>query len=146
MTHLLLVMPIVIPLIAAAAALATRGRLVAQRILGAAGAAGLVVVALALFARVARDGVQTVQLGDWPAPFGITFVADLFSAIMVVLAAVIGAAVVLYSLASIDRGRESFGYYPLILVLLMGVCGAFVTGDLFNLYAGSRSCSSPRSC
>jgi multicomponent Na+:H+ antiporter subunit D len=68
------------------------------------------------------------------APFGITLVADLLSAIMVVLAGLMGLAVAVYSLASIDQQREAFGYYPLLHILLMGVCGAFLTGDIFNLY------------
>jgi multicomponent Na+:H+ antiporter subunit D len=70
----------------------------------------------------------------WPAPFGITLVADLLSAIMVVLAGFMGFAVALYSLVSDRRERERFGYYPLLQLLLAGVCGAFLTGDIFNLY------------
>jgi multicomponent Na+:H+ antiporter subunit D len=73
-------------------------------------------------------------MGDWPAPFGITLVADLFSAIMVVLAGIIGLGVAIYSIASIDARREAYGYYALLNILLMGVCGAFLTGDIFNLY------------
>ena len=61
-------------------------------------------------------------------------VADLFSAIMVVLAGLMGMAVAVYSLADIDARREHYGYYPLFHILLLGVCGAFLTGDLFNLY------------
>jgi multicomponent Na+:H+ antiporter subunit D len=73
-------------------------------------------------------------MGNWPAPYGITLVADLFGAIMVLLAGIIGLAVAMYSLVSIDPQREAFGYHPLYHFLLMGVCGAFLTGDLFNLY------------
>ncbi|HEX2227121.1 MAG TPA: Na+/H+ antiporter subunit D, partial [Candidatus Binatia bacterium] len=90
--------------------------------------------ALMLLRAVSSNGIQVVQVGAWPAPFGITIVADLFSAIMIVLAGVIGMAVSMYSLATMDRARERFGYYPLLHILLMGVCGAFLTGDLFNLY------------
>jgi multicomponent Na+:H+ antiporter subunit D len=61
-------------------------------------------------------------------------VADLLSAIMIVLAGIIGLAGTVYSLLTIDSERESFGYYPLFHVLLTGVCGAFLTGDIFNLY------------
>lgn len=75
-----------------------------------------------------------MQIGSWPAPYGITVVADLFAAIMVLLAGLMGLAVGVYSLASMDSGREAYGYYPLLQVLLAGVCGAFLTGDLFNLY------------
>jgi multicomponent Na+:H+ antiporter subunit D len=87
-----------------------------------------------LLSDVAANGIQTMQMGNWPAPFGITLVADLFSAIMVVLAGLMGLAVAVYSLADIDPRREHYGYYPLFHILLMGVCGAFLTGDLFNLY------------
>jgi multicomponent Na+:H+ antiporter subunit D len=89
---------------------------------------------VALLAFVWTNGIAVTQMGAWPAPFGITLVADLLSAIMVLLAGVIGLAVAVYSLASMDEPRESFGYYPLLHILLMGVCGAFLTGDLFNLY------------
>ncbi|MDW8098159.1 MAG: Na+/H+ antiporter subunit D [Anaerolineae bacterium] len=105
-----------------------------QRALSLLGAAGLLGAGLALLAVVWREGVQMLQVGNWPAPFGIILTADLFSAIMVVLTGLMGLAVVLYSLGSIDPNRERFGYHPLLHILLMGVCGAFLTGDLFNLY------------
>jgi len=61
-------------------------------------------------------------------------VADVFAAVMVALAALMLGAVLVYSPASIDAERERFGFHPLLHFLLMGVCGAFLTGDLFNLY------------
>ena len=99
-----------------------------------AGSVLLLVAGVALLVVVEREGIQTLQVGDWPAPFGITMVADLFSAILVVLAGVLAVAIMLYSTATIDSGRERFAYYPLTMVLLAGVCGTFLTGDLFNLY------------
>ncbi|QQS47294.1 MAG: Na+/H+ antiporter subunit D [Acidobacteriota bacterium] len=131
---LLLTLPILIPLATATAMMLVWRWRRAQRALNVLGAAGLFVTSIALFAGVRRHGVQAVQLGDWPAPFGITFVADLFGAIMVVLAGLIGLAVAVYSLGSIDVRREAFGFWPLLHVLLMGVCGSFLTGDVFNLY------------
>jgi multicomponent Na+:H+ antiporter subunit D len=129
-----LVLPILIPLTTAAVSLlAWRWRLV-QRRCGVVGAAALCGAALGLLLSVRHNGVQAAQIGDWPAPFGITLVADLFSALLVVVAAVIGLSVTVYSLCSMDTQRESFGYYPLLHILLMGVCGAFLTGDIFNLY------------
>ena len=77
---------------------------------------------------------QVAQTGAWPAPFGITLVADLFSAIMVVLAGLVGLAVRPILPGDHGPGAGAFGYYPLVHVLLLGVCGAFLTGDLFNLY------------
>ncbi len=81
------------------------------------------------------DGdILVLQSGNWPAPFGITLVADLFAAIMVMLAAIVGLAATVYSVGTIDADRERYGYYPLMNILVLGVCGAFLTGDLFNLY------------
>ncbi|HOK48268.1 MAG TPA: proton-conducting transporter membrane subunit, partial [Bryobacteraceae bacterium] len=90
--------------------------------------------AAALLYRVRTEGIQAVQIGAWPAPYGISLVADLFSAMMVMITGILGAAVAVYSAGSLDKARQSFGYYPLYHVLLMGVCGAFLTGDIFNLY------------
>jgi multicomponent Na+:H+ antiporter subunit D len=130
----LLVLPILIPLLTAIGLLLVWGSLKWQRWLNVAGAAALLVAAVMLLMTIWRQGIQAVQMGHWPAPFGISLVADLFSAIMVTLAALMGLAVAVYSLGSMDREREQYGYYPLLHVLLMGVCGAFLTGDIFNLY------------
>lgn len=131
---ILLVLPILIPCLAAALLLLAWHWRAAQRSLSLAAAAGLLVASLVLLREVATNGILAVQVGDWPAPYGITLVADIFSAIMVVLTGFMGFAVVLYSMATIDRAREAFGYHTLLHALLMGVCGAFLTGDLFNLY------------
>jgi multicomponent Na+:H+ antiporter subunit D len=130
----LLILPLVVPLVTAAIALLLRRSRLAQRVLGVAGAAGLLAAGVALFVAVYREGILAAQMGDWPAPFGITLVADLFSAMMVVVAGIIGLGVAIYSVASIDARREAYGYYSLLHLLLMGVCGAFLTGDIFNLY------------
>jgi multicomponent Na+:H+ antiporter subunit D len=102
--------------------------------MGVLGTVGLLGAGVMLLDSVWRDGIQTLQVGNWPAPFGITLYADLFSAVMVVLAGLIGLAVAVYSLGSMDADRERFGYYAIFHILLMGVCGAFLTGDIFNLY------------
>lgn len=131
---LLVILPILIPLAAAVLQILTWRRRRVQRLIAVTGAAALAGTALSLAAMVRGQGVAAVQIGAWPAPFGITLVADLFSALMIVLAGVMGLLVVVYSLAAIDEARESFGFHPLVQVLLAGVCGAFLTGDIFNLY------------
>lgn len=130
----LIALPILIPFLTAVASLLAWRWRYAQRTVGAAGGFALLIAALALLRLVWRQGIQVMHMGSWPAPFGITFVADLFSAIMVVLAGIIGFATIMYSLGTIDARRESYGYYPLTHLLLMGICGAFLTGDIFNLY------------
>src|SRR3712207_334373 len=131
---LLPLLPVLIPLLTTALALLQGRHRVAQRRLSVAGAIALFVAAVWLFAAVSRGGVQVVQLGGWQAPFGISFVADTFSSLMVLFAATTNLCVVAYSLVSIDARREAFGYHLLLHLLLMGVCGAFLTGDIFNLY------------
>jgi multicomponent Na+:H+ antiporter subunit D len=131
---LLLVLPVIVPLSTACVALFAWSHPRVQRWTSVAGSAGLLGTGVALLRAVSRDGIQAVQVGGWPAPLGITLVADLFAAIMVVLGGLMGFAVAVYSLASVDARREAFGYHALLHVLLMGVSGAFLTGDLFNLY------------
>jgi multicomponent Na+:H+ antiporter subunit D len=132
--NVLVVLPLVVPLVAAAASLLAWGNNTIQRWLGVIGTFGLLVVGLALLVAVREQGILVVQVGNWPAPFGIVLVADLLSAIMVLITGVIGFAVALYSLAAVEARHEAFGYFPLLQILLLGVCGAFLTGDIFNLY------------
>jgi multicomponent Na+:H+ antiporter subunit D len=130
----LLILPLLAPFFAAALALLWRGSRAVQHAAALLGAAGILGAGIALIGIVARQGPLALEVGSWPAPFGIVFVADLFSAILVMLTGAIGLAVVSFSIQAIDQERERFGYYPLLLILLMGVCGAFLTGDIFNLY------------
>ncbi len=132
--NLLLVSPLLIPLITAAVSLLAWQKRITQRWLAVIGTALLFVATAALLWVVQTRGIQSIQVGDWPFPLGITLVADLFSAIMLVVAGTLALTVAVYSLASMDHPRESFGYYPLYHLQLMGVCGAFLTGDIFNLF------------
>ncbi|HRE27811.1 MAG TPA: Na+/H+ antiporter subunit D [Anaerolineales bacterium] len=131
---LVLVLPIIIPMLSGVLTLLAFRSRIAQRAVSMAGSVALALAAVLLLAEVAEAGIRVDRIGNWPAPYGITLVADLFSAVMIVLTALIGAAVAFYSLVSIDQRRETFGYHPLFQFLIMGVCGAFLTGDLFNLY------------
>ncbi|MGB3290899.1 MAG: monovalent cation/H+ antiporter subunit D [Burkholderiaceae bacterium] len=78
------------------------------------------------------DGVGVYLLGDWPAPFGIVAVVDRLSTVMLLLTSVLGAATWIYATARWDRAGVHF--HPLFQFLLMGLNGAFLTGDLFNLF------------
>jgi multicomponent Na+:H+ antiporter subunit D len=103
-------------------------------VLATIGACGLTLAAGVLFARVWTGGPLVLYVGGWRAPFGITLVADVFAALMVLVAGLMHLAVSVYSLANIDARRQRYGYFAFLNVMLMGVCGAFLTGDLFNLY------------
>ena len=131
---MLLTLPIVLPLLTAIVLhlLPQRSRLL--RVVAFAGSLATLAAAIGIFIRVQETGIEVLQVGSWPAPFGITLVADLLSAMMIVVVGVIGVAVTGSSFAGVDPRRESLGYHPLIQVILMGVAGAFLTGDIFNMY------------
>ncbi|SFE58204.1 proton-conducting transporter transmembrane domain-containing protein [Thermophagus xiamenensis] len=93
-----------------------------------------VITSILLFSQTAREGMLKLQMGDWPAPYGITLVSDRFSAFMVLIASLIFLATTAYSVRSVDWNRKSFGYYLFSFGVLMGVNGSFLAGDIFNLY------------
>lgn len=128
------VLPILIPLIAAIVLLFVSKSILAQRVVSVVASASTVVSAMTLMAKVKTDGIQTVDMGSWPAPFGITLVSDMLSILLVLTASIITLCVVLYSFRSIENGRERFYYYPIVQFLLLGVNGSFTTGDIFNLF------------
>ncbi|NBC11171.1 MAG: Na+/H+ antiporter subunit D [Planctomycetes bacterium] len=130
----LLVLPILLPLLGAAASLLAWRSVAWQRAMLLAGTGGLFLSAGALLVTIDHVEMLHTQMGGWPAPFGITLAADRLSAIMVALAGTMGLIVGLTSFSEDTRRRSRRGFVPLLLVLLAGVCGAFLTGDLFNLY------------
>lgn len=91
-------------------------------------------LSLWLFISVWDYGTHTMQAGSWQPPFGITFAADTFSATLVLLTAIAGVAVSSFSSGSVIPARLKFGFFPIFHFLLLGLNGAFLTGDIFNLY------------
>lgn len=81
-----------------------------------------------------NQGIQVVQIGDWPAPLGITLVVDAFSALMVLVSGIVALIIAVYSIGEMSQGRKKIGFYPVLLILMFGVAGSFLTGDIFNLY------------
>lgn len=133
----LLIAPVVLPLVAAAIMLALGGerRRNVNAVLNVISTFALVAIAILLVrdADVSANGIAGVyRLGDWPAPFGIVLVVDRLAALMVLLTSLLAAAAVVFSLARWHRVGVLF--HPLFQFLLMGVNGAFLTGDLFNLF------------
>jgi multicomponent K+:H+ antiporter subunit D len=92
----------------------------------------LLLASVALLSLADQPVAPVYALGDWPAPFGIVLVADRLAAVMVLLAAALGLASLIFSLARWDRAGPRFP--SLVQFLLMGLNGAFLTGDLFNLF------------
>lgn len=130
----LLLFPVLLPMLAGVIGFMLPKTRQVQAIFSIAVAVALVTSACLLFAAVRTGDILTVQLGSWAAPFGITFVADTLSAVMVVITAILALATTIYATADIDDARIRYGFYPFLQFLLSGICGAFLTGDIFNLY------------
>ena len=130
----LLVLPVILPMITGVLALLARNALGVQRSISLVGTIALVGVSGVILARVVTDGIQASQMGDWPAPFGITVVVDPFSAGLLFMASVAALGIAIYALQGIDMERKRFGFHTLFQIQLMGINGAFITGDLFNMY------------
>lgn len=138
-TDHLMIVPLVLPLAAGAVLLflSERRRTLKAAISVAATCALLAVAIALLWMTIARPPaapppVGVYRLGNWPAPFGIVLVADRLSTLMVALTSVLALASLVFSLARWHRMGSHF--HSLFLFLLMGLNGAFLTGDLFNLF------------
>lgn len=139
MPHLV-ALPILVPMLTAALMLLLqeRHRRLKSALSVVSGLVGLI-VALALLRWVnapdtgtGAGSIGVYLAGNWRAPFGIILVADRLSAMMVALTGVVAFAVAVYSTARWDRAGVHF--HPLLQLQLMGLNGAFLTGDLFNLF------------
>lgn len=132
MSHLV-VMPVLIPLVAGALLLlAGRWGRGVERAIGLAATAALLPVAVLLLVRVAAGELMVYYDGNWPAPYGIVLVADRLSALMLTLTACLALGSLLYAVTGDDRLGPRF--HVLFQMQLLGINGAFLTGDLFNLF------------
>ena len=126
--------PVAIPLAAAALTLLLRRWPAMQRTVMEAGVASMLVAAALLLGRVADGSPLVLSFGGWGAPFGVTFVADALSAALCTVAGIVALAVAVFARADIRARRRRAGFDPLFLAMLAAVNGAFLTGDVFNLY------------
>lgn len=87
-----------------------------------------------LLSRVMTDGPLTMMMGRWLPPFGIAITVDITGALLALAAAIVAFCGALYARVEISTSGRRYGFYPLLMLLMAGVCGAFLTGDIFNLY------------
>lgn len=87
-----------------------------------------------LLISVQQEGVIVWQSGGWAAPFGITLVADYLTAVFVFMVQIVMFTGVIYAIGSKDKVVGYPFFYPFFLALAIGLTGAMLTGDLFNLY------------
>ncbi|AGA67701.1 formate hydrogenlyase subunit 3/multisubunit Na+/H+ antiporter, MnhD subunit [Desulfitobacterium dichloroeliminans LMG P-21439] len=128
------VLPLVIPMLAGLLMAMMRRNIGVQRVLSVISIALVFGVALKLVQQVRYEGIQTLAVGGWQAPYGIVLVADMFSVLLVLTASLVAMACILFAFQSIGKEREQYYFYSLFQFLLVGVNGSFLTGDLFNLF------------
>lgn len=129
-----IVLPLVLALLGAALLLLLRGSGRLSFMFAAIMLVGIIACDLTLLLRVAEAGPLSMTMGKWLPPFGISFAADVFSAGFALAAAVVTLIVLVYAEADRPADAAGDGFHSLVLLLLAGVTGSFLTGDLFNLY------------
>ncbi|MGI5222680.1 Na+/H+ antiporter subunit D [Nocardia sp. CA-290969] len=133
-------LPVLIPLLAAAATLIAGRRPRFQRVVVMVALTAAVVVCAAMLYLADRDGTVAVQVGGWETPIGITIVVDRLSAAMLLVSQIVLLAVAVYGAGQNigdSRVRQPTSiFWPTYLVLNAGVSMAFLAGDLFNLFVG----------
>ena len=131
----IIILPVVLPLLGAGLLLmlwATAREL--HWLFAALVVAGVLLCDLELFRRTLETGPMSMTMGNWLPPFGISFTADAMGAAFALVSAGVTLVIMVYNASDMPAGGQRDGIYPLTLLLLAGVSGAFLTGDLFNLY------------
>jgi multicomponent Na+:H+ antiporter subunit D len=132
--NVLIAAPLVVPLLGAALAIVAGRWRPVQRAIALTALTTVLACAIALLLEVDGDGPVSTQGGGWPAPLGITLVVDRLAATMLVVGALMLLGVLVYAIGQGGAEREHVGFHPVYLMLAAGVSGAFLTGDLFNLF------------
>jgi multicomponent Na+:H+ antiporter subunit D len=132
MTAALLALPVAAPVLAAGSLVAAARYQRVCRLVVQAVSAGVLVLAALLIARTADGSVVSLRLGDWPPGVAVVFAVDMFSALMLAVAALLVLVCYTFAIAAGDDAEPLFG--PLVLILSAGVYGTFITADLFNLF------------
>ncbi|RZJ76266.1 MAG: Na+/H+ antiporter subunit D [Flavobacterium sp.] len=129
-----IIAPVLIHLFTALLQLVFWRKTLTHRVVSVVGSLLGLAVSADLFIKVFNGEIRIMNAGNWEAPFGIVFVADTFSTAFVFLTSIVALAVSLFSAVGVGRARMLYGYFPIFHFLVMGLNGAFLTGDIFNLY------------
>jgi len=129
-----IVLLIALPMATAIVTTFARRRFKLQRAIGVASLATTLAFSIYWLAAVSTGAVMPAQMGDWPAPFGISVVFDGISGALLVTTQLVGLAGLLYASGSLSPLTERRWFHPLLHLLIMGVNYSFLTGDLFNLF------------
>ncbi|MCB1386533.1 MAG: Na+/H+ antiporter subunit D [Nitratireductor sp.] len=130
----IIVAPVVVPVLFGALLLMLRGK---TRWHGQIAILAMALLALStglLLQRVSAEGPVTMTMGRWLPPFGISFSVDIAGALLAFVSSLIALTGAVYAASTTTTLERRYGFYPFFMLMMAGVSGAFLTGDIFNLY------------
>ena len=130
----ILVLPMIMPIITAALLVYLHDHIKLQRIVSLITMIFVSGVSVVLLQLIQTEGILRLDFSGWLPPFGILFVADSFSVLLVLTSSIVTAICLIYAFSTIGEAREKMYFYPFVLFLIAGVNGSFLTGDIFNLF------------
>lgn len=130
----IIVMPLIIPIITAVVLVFLRKNIVLQRIITLITMIFITGISILLLQLVQTEGILKLEFSGWVSPYGILFVADTFSVLMILSANIVSTLCLIYAFSTIGFKYENMFFYTFVLFLIAGVNGSFLTGDIFNLF------------
>lgn len=133
-SEFLIIAPVAIPILFGAILLMFRSRPNWQSNITIFGLSVSLLASFALLQTVLANGPMTMTMGRWLPPFGISFTADVMGALLAFAGLFVALAASIYSRSATSLLERRYGFYPFFMLMMAGVSGAFLTGDIFNLY------------
>lgn len=134
MMNNVVVLPMIVPILTGILLIFLRSFIRVQRWISLSAVAVTTGISLYILNLIQTEGILRLDFGGWLPPYGILFVADSFSMLLVLTTSVVTGVCLLYAFFSIGKMREHHFFYPFVQFLVAGVNGSFLTGDLFNLF------------
>lgn len=129
-----IVLPMILPLVTGILLVFFRSHIRLQRIVSIVSIVCTAATSVYILQLIQQEGILRLDFGGWLPPYGILFVADSFSMLLVLTTSIITGILLLYAFASIGEAHEKMFFYPFVFFLVTGINGSFLTGDLFNLF------------
>src|SRR5690625_1506999 len=130
----MLVFPMVLPVLAGILFVFLRKYIHIQRWASVGVMVINIIISIIILNQIQTEGILRIDFGGWEPPFGILFVADSFSMLLVLTTSIVTAICLIYVMSSIGKARENTYFYAFVNFLVAGVNGSFLPGDLVNLF------------
>src|SRR5690625_1025678 len=130
----IIVLPLIIPILTGILLVFIHRYIKIQRLISMISITLNIIISLVILNKIQVEGILRLDFGNWLPPYGILFVADSFAMLLVLTTSFVTAVCLIYAMFSIGEDREKMFFYPFVHLLVGGVNGSFLTGDLFNLF------------